>query len=73
MIEPVEMFRTKGSLFNSLEKAIEYREGLVERFLRKLPGFDTMAAKHRIAFVQEILDKRNELRDLLDFGEPQSD
>ena len=24
-------------------------------------------------FVQEILDKRNELRDLLDFGEPQSD
>lgn len=70
MIERVERFVTLGQEFKTAEKAIEYREGLIEQFLRKLPGFDSIRAKDRIAFVQGIIDGRKEFRKLLDYEYP---
>ena len=67
-IERVERFATKGQVFDTAEKAINYREGLVEEFFRRLPGFDGLIAKERIQFIQGILDGRDRLRDLLDFS-----
>jgi hypothetical protein len=70
MIERVERFVTLGQEFKTVEKAIEYREGLIEKFLRQLPGFDSIRAKDRIAFVQSIIDGRKEFRKLLDYEYP---
>jgi hypothetical protein len=70
MIERVERFVTKGQTFDSVAKAIEYREGLVEKFLRSQPGWDTMRHKDRTAFVEGILSNRHELRDLLNYDTP---
>lgn len=73
MIERVEVFQTKGQTFPTAKKAVEYREGLIEKFLRVLPGFDTIRAKDRIAFVQSIIDQRKALIDLLDYDVPSDD
>ena len=73
MIERVERFVTKGQTFDTLQKAIDYREGLVEEFLRKSPGFQDIRAKDRVAFVQSILNRRQELIGLLDFDSKAED
>ena len=70
MIERVEVFQTKGQTFPTIAKAVEYREGLIEKFLRVLPGFDSLRAKDRINFVQSIIDQRKALIDLLDYDVP---
>lgn len=70
MIERVERFVTLGQEFKTAEKAIEYREGLIEEFFRKLPGFDSIRAKDRIAFIQSIIDQRHNLKKLLDYDYP---
>lgn len=61
------MFETNGQMFPSLKKAIDHREGLVEKFFRSLPGFDTIRAKDRIPFLEAILSRRKELVALLDY------
>lgn len=71
MIERIEAFVTKGKQFQSIKGAINYREGLIEEFLRKSPGFQTMAAKSRVEFIQSIIDRRRELADLLEYDVPQ--
>lgn len=73
MIERIEAFVTRGKQFNSVKQAIQYREGLIEEFLRKLPGFQAMAAKSRVEFVQSIIDRRHELADLLQYEPPHDD
>lgn len=67
MIRQIEMYETKGKQFVSLKSAVAYREGLIEEFIRKLPGFEDVAAKKRIAFIQAIIDQRKSLIDLLDY------
>lgn len=70
MIERVERFVTDGKEFKSLQKAIDHREGLIEQFLRALPGFDGIRAKDRIPFIQTIIDKKKQLRELLNYEVP---
>lgn len=67
-IERIEKFVTDGKEFSSLQKAIDYREGLVDAFIRKLAGFWIIPANDRIAFIQAILDNRDKVRALLDFS-----
>lgn len=69
MIERVDRYVTKGQTFNTFAKAIEYREGLVEKFLRTKPGFSEIRMKDRVAFIESILSNRQELRDLLDYDD----
>jgi hypothetical protein len=69
MISRVQVFETKGKQFPTLKKAIDFREGLIEEFIRKLPGFDQMRHKDRIAFIQSIIDNREVLVDLFDYNE----
>lgn len=73
MIKRVEMFETLGKRFDTLQKAIDHREGLVDEFLRTCPGFADVPSKQRIAFVQHVLDNRDKLRGLLDFNSTASD
>lgn len=73
MISRVQVYETKGKQFPTLKKAIDHREGLIEEFVRKLPGFDQLRHKDRIAFVQSIIDSRKVLIDLLDYNDVLSD
>jgi hypothetical protein len=66
-IKRVAMFETMGQRFPSVAEALEFREGLVERFLAAVPGFQDIPAKQRIPFVQHILDNRKTLIALLDY------
>jgi hypothetical protein len=68
-IEAVTVYRTKGKEFDRFERAIEYRENLVEEFLRKSPGFQDMPYKSRIAFVESIITRRAELIALLNYSD----
>lgn len=67
-IKRVEVFETKGKQFPTIAKAVEYRENLVEEFLRKTPGFQDIPGSQRIAFVAHILENRAALTDLLDYS-----
>jgi len=67
-IKRVVVFETNGKQFPSVAKALDYREGLVERFLAAAPGFQDMPAKQRVPFVQHILNNRSVLRALLNFS-----
>jgi len=73
-IERVDRFVTNvGGVhkeFKTPGDAIEYRESLIEQFMRRLPGFDTMAAKKRIPFMESLLHQRHELMALLDYHYP---
>jgi hypothetical protein len=51
-----------------LQAAIDYREGLVEEFLKKTPAVAFVQHSDWINFVQSILDRRKELINLLDFN-----
>lgn len=73
MIQRVLVYETKGRQFPSVKKAIEHRENLIEEFVRKLPGFDQLRHKDRIAFVQAIIDNRKVLTDLFDYDIPKDD
>lgn len=66
-IERVTRFETHGQLFLTLQKAIDYREGLIEKFFRSLPGFDDIRAKDRIPFLEAIMSRRKELTELLNY------
>jgi hypothetical protein len=62
------VYETAGKRFDTFDKAVEHREGMVEELLRKLPGFsDIHPYKKRIEFVQAVLDRRDTIRELLDF------
>ena len=69
MIKSVVVFETKDKQFPTIEKAIEHRENLIEEFIRKLPGFETMSPKAHISFVQAIIDNRKVLTDLFNYNE----
>jgi hypothetical protein len=58
-----------GKQFPTLAKAIEFREGLIEKFLRETPGFQDIPAKSRIDFVGSIIFRRNELIELLNYND----
>lgn len=68
MIKAVTVYETKGQQFASLDKAVQHRENLIDEFLRKLPGYQDMPARSRVAFMQGILDNRATLRDLLNYS-----
>lgn len=70
MIERIEVYKTKGKVFDTANKAVEYREGLVDEFFRSTPGFQDLRAKERIAFIQSVLDRRDVLIDLLSYETP---
>ena len=67
-IERTVVFVTNGQQFPTLRKALDYREGLVEQFMRECPGFQDVPLKRRIAFVQHVLENRARLRSLLDYS-----
>lgn len=67
MITSKTMYVTRNQAFPTFEKAIEYREGLVEEFIRNLPGFQDIPAKKRIEFISVLLNNKEALRDLLDY------
>ena len=69
MIESVRVYRTRGKQFERFEEAVQHRENLIDEFLRRLPGYQDMPAKSRIAFMTEILSRRQELRDLLNYDD----
>lgn len=73
MIRQLVVYETKGKQFPTVKKAIDFREGLIEEFIRKLPGFDQLRHKDRIAFVQSIIDNRKVLTDLFDYDIPKDD
>jgi hypothetical protein len=66
-IKSTVVFVTKGRQFPTVQKALDFREGLVEAFMRECPGFQDIPGKQRIAFVTHVLENRNVLRDLLDY------
>ena len=67
MIHQLAVYQTKGRQFDSMEKAIEHRENLVEAWMRKLPGFADIPPQDRIKFMELLLAKRKELIDLLSY------
>lgn len=67
VIKEVTKFETKGRSFYTEKDAVQFREGLVEAFIRGLPGFTDIPASKRVVFCSRILDKRKELLDLLDY------
>lgn len=69
MIQSVRVYRTKGKQFEQFKAAVNYREDLIDEFLRKLPGYQDMPAKSRIAFMEGILSGRKVLLDLLDYND----
>lgn len=69
MIESVTVYRTKGKQFDRLKDAIDHRENLIEKFLRELPGFQDMPPRARIGFVESIIARRQELRELLNYSD----
>jgi hypothetical protein len=72
MITTREVYETMGKQFATAEKAIEYREGLIEAFFRETPGFQDIPARQKIAFVDSILNRRAELATLLNYSAPNS-
>lgn len=68
MITQKTVYVTSGKQFDTLQKAIDYREGLVDEFLSSAPGFYELRHSKRIDFVQYILDNREQLIGLLSFG-----
>jgi hypothetical protein len=69
MIRKIGVYETKGQQFPTIKQAIAYRENLIEKFLRKLPGFQSMPLPDRIAFVQSIIDNRGALIELMDYDD----
>jgi len=67
-IKVVRVYETKGKQFRRVQDALDYREGLVDAFMRECPGFQDVPLKRRIAFVQHVLENRARLRDLLDYA-----
>lgn len=67
MIKATTVYETMGKQFRHHDQAIDYREGLIEEFFRKSPGFDTISAKKRLEFIQYIIDSRDHLRNLLEW------
>ena len=72
-IRRVFVYKTKDKQFPTMTAAVDYREGLVEEFLRKSPGFNELPVKQRVAFVRHILDNRKFLTDLLDYQNADDD
>jgi len=68
MIERVTVFQTKGKSFDTFKGAVDHRENLVDEFFSHLPGFYEVPLKKRTEFIQAVLDRRSELKDLLDFN-----
>ena len=66
-IEELTVYQTNGKQFLTLKAAMDYREDLVEQFLRTVPGFQDIPASKKIAFVDAILQNRKTLAELLDF------
>jgi hypothetical protein len=69
MIIRKTVYTTFGRDFPNFQKALEYREGLVEKFLRECPGFLDIPLSQRMEFVSSILDRRKYLRDLLNYSD----
>ncbi len=68
MIVSKTIYQTMGREFRRFEDAVEFREGLIDKFLDDCPGFYQLLLKDRIAFVQSILDRREELINLLSYS-----
>jgi hypothetical protein len=69
-IEKVDRYRADGREFNTVEKAIEYNEGLVANFVQKML-LDSPRPIHPgavIHFTEYMLKHRDLLRELLDFS-----
>lgn len=67
MITAREIYETMGQRFDTLKAAVEFREGLIDAFMRDCPGFYEIPLSKRIAFIQRILDNRDTLRNLLNY------
>lgn len=67
MIKRTVVYETKGKQFPTVAKAVEYREGLIEAFLRGIPGFQDIPMRQKIPFVQYVLDNRAALSELLNY------
>lgn len=61
------VYETAGERFDTFKKAVDHREGMVEKLFRNLPGFLEMSPRNRIEFIQSVLDRRDTIRELLDF------
>lgn len=67
MIEAVTVYRTRGKQFERFDQAVAHREQLINDFMEKCPGFFMLQLKDRTAFIESILSRRQELRDLLNY------
>jgi hypothetical protein len=72
-IKAVTVYETKGKQFRDFEQAVNHRENLIDEFLRKLPGYQDMPAKSRIAFMDGILAGRSKLMDLMNYDDKRPD
>jgi hypothetical protein len=62
------VYTTKGREFPTWGLAVQHRRDLVGEFISKLPFFkQDMSLKHQIVFVEELLLRRDQLIDLLNF------
>lgn len=63
MIEEITMYRTRGQLFSSEEKALQYRQDLIGEFMDKAPVL--LSPRDRIKLVDFITEHRAQLLNLL--------
>ena len=69
MIRKVTVYETQGQQFRTFQAAVDHREDAVEQFLRTQPGFAEMPSRHRIDFIQAIVDNRKRLIELLSYDD----
>ena len=73
MIKSRVIYETDNKQFETFEKAVSHREGMVEKFFRECPGFYELRLKDRTAFVEKILENRSKLVELLSYNSMKED
>ncbi|QBQ74397.1 hypothetical protein BcepSauron_017 [Burkholderia phage BcepSauron] len=65
MIEEKRVYVTRGKQFDTMEKALEYRDGLLGDLLDGCPAFRNIGLRERLAIIDHMSKNRDALRDLL--------
>jgi hypothetical protein len=66
-IEPVEMFKYRGKIFESEEKAVDHAEDLVGQAIKTEMLNTGFSVTDWVKVVQILIAKRKELRELMDY------